>query len=91
LLATVFDPDLQIPDLAFRVANALPNLSRFLHKLIPCNGEDAEELHDILKHSKLKVKGFGIDPDSRGAITVVVSSFTGELGNWAADYVEEIF
>ena len=58
------------------------NLSNFLQKLTPCTGEDAEELHDSLKQSKLKVKGFGIDPNSREAVTVVVSSFTGKLGNW---------
>ncbi len=79
LRAKVFDRDLQIPDPAFRVANALPNLSHFLQKLVPCTGEDAEELHDTLKHSKLKVKGFGIDPNSRHKpIAVVVSSFTGK-------------
>jgi hypothetical protein len=82
---------LQIPDPAFRVANALPNLSHFLHKLAPCTGEDAEELHDILKQSKLKFKGFGIDPNSREAVTVTVSSFTGRLGNWAAGHVDKIF
>jgi hypothetical protein len=66
-------------------------LSHFLQKLTPCTGEDAEELHDSLKQSKLKVKGFGLDPNSREAVTVVVSSFTGKLGNWAADHADEIF
>ncbi len=90
LRANIFDRDLQIPDPAFRVANALPILSPFLQKLTPCTCEDAEELHDTLKQSKLIVKGFGIDPNSREAVTVVVSSFTGQLSNWASDHVEEI-
>ncbi len=85
------DRDLQIPDPSFRIVNALPNLSHFLLKLAPCTGEDAEELHDTLKQSKLKVKGFDIDPDSREVVTVIVSSFTGKLGHWAADHVNEIF
>ncbi len=38
-----------------------------------------------------KRERFGIDPDSREVVTVVVSSFIGKLGNWAADHVEEIF
>ncbi len=84
------DRDLKIPDPAFRIVNALPNLSYFLQKLAPCTGEDAEELHDTLKQSKLKVKGFGIDPDCREAVTVVVSSFTGKLDNWAADHVSSM-
>ncbi len=29
--------------------------------------------------------------NSKEAVTVVVSSFTGSLGNWAADHVDEIF
>jgi hypothetical protein len=77
---------LQIPDPAFRVANAPPNLSRILQKLKHCTGEDAEALHDTLKQSKLQVKGFRIDPNSREAFTVVVSSFTGRLCNWVADH-----
>ncbi len=91
LRAKVFDRDLQIPDHAFRITSSSPNLSHFLQKLTHCTGEDAEELHDTLKQSKLKVKGFGIDPHSREVVTVVVSSFTGKLGNWAADHAEEIF
>ena len=39
----------------------------------------------------MKVKGFGVDPNSKEAVTVVVSSFTGPLGNWAADHAYEIF
>ena len=41
--------------------------------------------------SKLKVKGFGVDPNSKEAVTVVVSSFAGSLGNWVADHTDEIF
>jgi hypothetical protein len=44
-----------------------------------------------LKPYELKVKGFGIYPDSREAVTIVVSSFTGNLGNWAEDHADEIF
>ncbi len=47
--AKFFDRDLQIPDLAFRIANVSPNFSNFFPKLTHCTGEDAEELHDTLK------------------------------------------
>jgi hypothetical protein len=56
-----------------------------------CIGENAENLHNHLKHSKFKVKGFGVDPNSREVVTVVVSSLTGSLGNCAADHADEIF
>ena len=42
-------------------------------------------------YPKLKIKSLGIDPNSRGVVTVVGSSFTGHLGNWAADHADEIF
>jgi hypothetical protein len=45
-----------------------------------------------LKQSKLKIiKGFGVEPNSREVVIVVVSSFTGQLGNWAAIQADEIF
>ena len=56
-----------------------------------CTGENAEILHDHLKQPKLKFKEFGVDPNSKEVVTVVVSSFTGPLGNWAADHADEIF
>ena len=69
----------------------LANMSRFLQKLEHCSGENAEKLHNHIKECKLKIKGFGINPNSRDVVTVVVSSFTGHLGNWAADHADEIF
>ena len=77
----------KVSDEALRLPNssnhpsATPNLSRFLHKLELCSGENVEVLHDHLKQSKLKVKGFGIDPDKKEVVTVGVPSFTGSLGN----------
>ena len=86
----ILDEAFQLPDVSGR-SGATANLSRFLQKLELCNGENPEILHDHLKQSKLKVKGFGVDPNSNEAVTIVVSSFTGSLGNWAADHADEIF
>ena len=70
---------------------SLANMSRFLQKLEHCSGENVEMSHNHLKQSKLKIKGFGIDPNSREAVMVGVSIFTGHLGNWAAYHADEIF
>jgi hypothetical protein len=86
----ILDEALQLPDLSGRSC-VTANLSRFLQKLELCNGENPETLHDHLKPSKLKVKGFGVDPNSGEAVTVVVSSFTGSLYNWATDHADEIY
>ncbi len=61
-----------------------------MQKLKHCTGEDTEELHETLKHLNLKVRGYGIDPNSREAVTVVVSSLMGQLGKSAANHAEEI-
>ena len=90
LRSKLFDRDLQIKG-PMSTTCPLANMSRFLQKLEHCSGENAEKLHDRLKQSKLKIKGFGIDPYSREAVTVIVSSFKGYLGNWAADHADEIF
>ena len=68
--------DLHIPNPSFR-SSATPNLSQFLQKLENCTGENAEVFHNHFKQSKLKIKGFGIDPNSKEVVTVIVSSFTG--------------
>ena len=81
---------LQLPD-STEHPSVTTNLSRFLQKLELCTGENAEILHEHLKQSKLKVKGFGVDPNSREDVTDVVSSFTVSLGNWVADHADEIF
>ena len=92
LRSKVFDRDLQI---RWPVSNTGPlaNMSRFSHKLEHCSVENGKILHNHLKQSKLKIKGFEINSDSREVVTVVVSSFTtGHLGNWAADHADyEIF
>jgi hypothetical protein len=49
-----------------------------------CSGDNAEILNDYLKQSKLKIEGFGVFPNSKEVITVVLSSFMGSLGDWAA-------
>ena len=55
-----------------------------------CSGENVEVLHDHLKHTKLEIKLFGVDPNSDKVVTVVESSFTGSLDNWADDHADEI-
>jgi len=67
------------------------NMSRFLQKLEHCTGDDSNMLHDHLKHAKLKIQGFGINPNSKKVVVVLVSSSTGKLGNWASDHSPEIY
>jgi hypothetical protein len=58
--------------------DSFPNLSRFLQKLGLCIGENAEVLRNHLKQAKLNINKFGIDHNSREAVTFL-SSFTGKL------------
>ena len=80
LRSKIFDRDLQIRG-PMSTTGPLSNMSHFLQKLEHCFGENAKKIHNHLKHSKLKIKGFGIYSSSLEAVTVVVSSFTGHLGN----------
>ena len=64
---------------------SLANMYRSLQKLEHCSGDDAGKI------TKLKIKGFGIDPNGRKIVTVIVSTFTGHLGNLAADQANKIF
>ena len=40
---------------------------------------------------RLKIQGFGINPDLKWGFVVLVSSLTGKLGNWASDHITEIY
>jgi len=75
-----FDRNLQIKG---PVSSTCPlaNMSRFLQKLEHYSDENAKILYSPIKQTKLKIKGFIIDHNSREVVTVVVSSFTGHLGN----------
>jgi hypothetical protein len=66
-------------------------MSRFLQKMEHCNGEDSIKLNNHLKQSRLKIQGFGINPDSNQVVVVLISSFTSKLGNWASDLCAEIY
>ena len=90
LRSKMFDRDLQIKR-PMSTTGPLSNMSRISQKLEHCSGENAEKLHHHLKQSKLKIKGFGIDPNSREDVTVVVSFFTRHFCNRAADHADEIF
>ena len=90
LRSEIFDRDLQMKGI-MSTTGPLASMSWFLHKLQHCSGENAEKLHNHLKQSKLKTKGFGVDPNSREAVKVAVSSFTEHLSNWSADHADEIF
>jgi hypothetical protein len=76
----ILDEALQLPNSSGHPI-ATSTMSQFLQKLELCNGENAEVFHDHLKRSKLKLKEFGVDLNSKEVVTVVVSSFTGSLGN----------
>jgi uncharacterized protein YajQ (UPF0234 family) len=90
LRSKIFDRDLQIKG-PMSTTSPLANIFPFMQKLEHCSGENAEKLNNHLKQSKLKIKGFGINYNSRETVTVVVSSFTGHLGNSVADHADEVF
>ncbi len=46
------------------------NVFRFLQKMKHCNGEDSVKLNNHLKQSRLKIQGFGINPDSNQAVVI---------------------
>ena len=66
-------------------------MSRFLQELEYINKEDSTKLHNHLKQSRLKIREFGINPDSKQIVVVLVSSFTRKQGKWASYHSTEIY
>jgi len=55
-----FDRDLHIK-WPVSITSPLANISRFVHVLEHCSGENAKILYNHMKRSEPKIKGFGID------------------------------
>ena len=90
LRSKICNRELEIEGLV-SISCPLANMPRFLQELEYCSGENAEILHNHLKQTKPKMNGLGIDLNSREAVMIVVPSFTGHLGYWAAHHADEIF
>jgi hypothetical protein len=58
-------------------------ISNYIQKLPNVNGDILNELESHLAQAPIKLTTMGVDPDTRQASLILMSSFTGKLGHWA--------
>ena len=63
-------------------------MSRFLQNTRALFQRERRGFAQTFEKSKLKIKGFGVYPNSYEAIIVVVSSFAEQLGNYADEILK---
>jgi hypothetical protein len=66
-------------------------ISNYIQKLPNVNGDNLNELDSHLAQAPIKFTSMGIDPDTRQASLILMSSFTGKLGHWAHQNTEVLY
>jgi hypothetical protein len=59
------------------------SISNYMQKLPNVNDDNLTELDSYLAQSPIKLTTMDVDPDTRQASLILMSSFTGKLGHWA--------
>jgi hypothetical protein len=55
------------------------------------NGDNLNELDSHLAQAPIKLRAMGVDPDTRQASLILMSSFTGKPGRWAQHNTEVLY
>jgi hypothetical protein len=59
------------------------NVFAYIQKLPNVTGDDISELYAHLAQAPMILTTMGVDPETKQASLILVSSFTGKLGHWA--------
>jgi len=67
------------------------SISNYIQKLPNVNGDNLTELDSHLALSPIKLTTMDVDPYTRQANLILISSFTGKLGHWAHQNTEVLY
>jgi len=59
------------------------NIFAYIQKLPHVIGDDMSRLDAYLAHAPMRLTTMGVDPETKQASLILMSSFTGKLGHWA--------
>jgi hypothetical protein len=62
------------------------NVSAYIQKLPNVTSDDIAALDAHLAQAPMRLISMGVDPDTKQACLILMSSFTGKLGHWAQQY-----
>ena len=67
------------------------SVSNYIQKLPNVNGDNFTELDSHLARAPIKLTTMGVDPNTRQASLILISSFTGKQGHWAQQNIEVLY
>jgi hypothetical protein len=67
------------------------NVSAYIQKLPNINGEDIAALDAHLAQAPMRLTAMGVDPNTKQASLILMSSFIGKLGHWAQQNTEALY
>ena len=67
------------------------NVSAYIQKLPNVIGDDISELDAYLAYVPMRLTTIGVDPETKQASLILMSSFTRELGHWAQHNTETLY
>ncbi len=67
------------------------HISAYIQKLPNINGDDIATLDAHLTQAPMRLTTMGVDPATKQASLILMSSFTRKLGHWAQQNVEALY
>jgi hypothetical protein len=91
LLSISLDASPKRSNVPEHIGTPVVNVSNYTRKLPNVNGDNLTELDSHLAQAPIKLRGMGIDLDTRLAGLILMSSFTGKFGQWAQQNTEVLY
>ena len=79
------------PNVPKLIGAPVVSVSNYIQKLPYVNGDNLTELDSHLAQAPIKLTAMGIEPDTKQASLILMSSFTGKLGHWAHHNTEVLY
>ena len=67
------------------------NVSAYIQKLPNVTGDDIAALDAHLAQTPMRLTSMGVDPKTKQASLILMSSFNGKLGHWAQQNIEALY
>ena len=67
------------------------NVYAYIKKLPNVTGDDIATLDAHLAQARMRLTTMGVDPETKQASLILMSSFNGKLGHWAQHNTEALY
>ena len=79
------------PNVPILIGTPVVSISHYIQKLPNVNSDNLTELDSHLAQAPIKLTSIGVDPGTKEASLILMSSFTEKLGHWAQLNTEVLY